>query len=338
MDIKDHKKPVKIFCCYAREDQQLLRELKKHLKLWEQRQLISLWADTNISPGMNWQKEISRYLDSAHIILLLVSANFLASDYCYSTEMIHAMERYERGEARVIPIILSSCVWEDAPFGELQALPTDAKPITSSEWHTLDEALTDVVRGLREVITTVAAKSRIEQSYSHALIEGSQSQDRNAGQETQASALQLSEQPHKSLNKVMTLPAIGARVPPVNGFHPSKSAVLVTLSGPIKSIIRVLRLLSCGITFILYWLLIGYTTPSIFPDEILRISGSTYLTMLLQGNSHKTQVLKILVVLSSLTADWFLVGILLSHVPHPNLFTLQDASVYGPILVAICAF
>lgn len=107
---------------------------------------------------------------------------------------------------------------------------------------------------------------------------------------------------------------------------------------PIKSITRGVRLMVCGVIFIFYWLAIGYTTPAIFPDRILKISGSTYLTILLQGNSHKTQVLKILVVLFSLTADWFLVGILLSHVPHPGLFTLQDASVYGPILVAICAF
>src|SRR5437868_9444959 len=103
MDLKGNKKRVEIFCCYARKDQLLLTELKNHLRLWEQLHLITIWADTDISPGTNWQQEIMSHLNSAHIILLLISPDFLASEYCCSTEMTHIMKRYERKDAYVIP-------------------------------------------------------------------------------------------------------------------------------------------------------------------------------------------------------------------------------------------
>lgn len=74
------------------------------------------------------------------------------SDYCYGIEMQRAMERHEQGEAQVIPVILSHVHWQEAPFGKLQALPTDAKPVTGADWHSLNEALFDVVEGVRKAI------------------------------------------------------------------------------------------------------------------------------------------------------------------------------------------
>jgi TIR domain len=157
MGVKEENKHIEIFCCYARKDQRLLTELKNHLKLWERLQLITVWTDTDISAGADWQKEIMHHLNSAQIILLLVSPDFLASEYCYSTEMTYAMERYERGQALVIPIILRSCAWEEAPFGRLQVLPTDAKPVIGSGWHNQDEAFFNVAEGIRKA----AEKMRI---------------------------------------------------------------------------------------------------------------------------------------------------------------------------------
>src|SRR5262249_43422175 len=89
-------------------------------------------------------------LESASIILLLVSADFLASDYCYDLEVARAMERHAEKTARVIPIILRKCDWSDAPFGKLQALPKDLKPIKS--WADQDEAFADVVAGVKRAI------------------------------------------------------------------------------------------------------------------------------------------------------------------------------------------
>ena len=109
---------IEIFCCYARKDQTLLHELKAHLMPLQRRGLINIWADTDIGAGIAWKQEIEKHLDTAHIILLLVSADFMNSEYCYSTEMKHALERDKRKEARVIPIILRPVDWQDV-LGEL---------------------------------------------------------------------------------------------------------------------------------------------------------------------------------------------------------------------------
>lgn len=98
--------PVKIFCCYAREDESLLDKLKKHLVPLKWQGLIDVWYDRRISAGLDWEQEINKHLNEAQIILLLVSPDFMGSDYCYGTEMKQALEQHERGEARVIPIIL----------------------------------------------------------------------------------------------------------------------------------------------------------------------------------------------------------------------------------------
>src|SRR6266550_9148932 len=143
-------KPLKLFYCYAHEDKALRDELDNHLSLLKRQQQITSWYDREILPGVNWEKVIDTQLNSAHIILLLVSASFLASDYCYGIEMKQALERHIAGIARVIPIILRRVDWEDAPFSELQVLPTDAKPVT--QWQDRDEAFWDITQGIRKSI------------------------------------------------------------------------------------------------------------------------------------------------------------------------------------------
>src|SRR5258708_930007 len=141
---------VKIFCCYAHEDEPLLKKLKTHLFPLQRAGLVDVWYDRDISAGTDWEQQIKERLNAAHIILLLVSPDFMASDYCYSIEMQRAMERHEKGEARVIPIILRRVLWQGAPFSKLQALPTDGKPVKS--WLDEDEALFNVVKGVRKAI------------------------------------------------------------------------------------------------------------------------------------------------------------------------------------------
>ena len=114
--------------------------------------IISIWHDRNISAGEEWKQAIDIHLNTAKIILLLISPDFIASDYCYSIEMEHAMKRHECNEARVIPVILRPVYWQKAPFSKLQVLPTDAVPVTSRNWHDLDEAFFCVAEGIRKVI------------------------------------------------------------------------------------------------------------------------------------------------------------------------------------------
>ncbi|HWS85187.1 MAG TPA: TIR domain-containing protein [Ktedonobacteraceae bacterium] len=143
-------KSLKLFYCYAREDKALRDELDKHLSGLKREYHIASWSDGEIIPGTEWQKEIDTQLNTANIILLLISAHFMASDYCYGIEMKRALERHEAGTARVIPIILRPVYWENAPFSKLQVLPTDAKPV--SRWTDCDEAFWDITMGIRNAM------------------------------------------------------------------------------------------------------------------------------------------------------------------------------------------
>jgi replicative DNA helicase len=155
--------PVKIVFCYAHEDEPLLNKLKSHLSPLRRQGLIDVWYDREISAGTEWEQEISKHLNEAEVILLLVSPDFINSDYCYSVEMKRAMERHAKGEAHVIPIILRHVYWQGT-LGELQALPTDAKPVTSSHWHTLDEAFLDVIEGILKTFQELRKQPSTEEA------------------------------------------------------------------------------------------------------------------------------------------------------------------------------
>jgi tetratricopeptide (TPR) repeat protein len=148
---------LSIFISYAHRDEPFLKELEEHLALLQNQRVITTWHDRDISAGAEWEREIDTHLNTAHIILLLISASFLASKYCYSTEMKRAIERHKAGEACVIPVILRPVDWKGAPFGRLQALPTKAQPITS--WSDRDEAFFDVAKGIRDAIEKLMIRS-----------------------------------------------------------------------------------------------------------------------------------------------------------------------------------
>jgi internalin A len=124
-----------------------MRQLEVHLKLLQRKGVIAPWHDHLIAAGQEWEKQISASLEQADLILLLVSADFIASDYCYDIEMTRALERHEAGEALVIPVIVRDVDWSDAPFGKLQALPKYGKPVTL--WYRRDSAWRSVVEGIK---------------------------------------------------------------------------------------------------------------------------------------------------------------------------------------------
>lgn len=154
--------PVKIFFCYAHEDEELRKELEKHLRPLQRQGLIDLWYDRDISAGTNWQDEINRHLNEAQIILLLVSPDFMNSDYCYSIEMKRALERHQRNEAHVIPVILRPAFWQETPIGKLQVLPKNGRPIIArSGLYKKDKAFLEVALGIHEVIKVY--KDKVEE-------------------------------------------------------------------------------------------------------------------------------------------------------------------------------
>ncbi len=139
-----------LFYAYANEDERLLKKLNKHLALLVRQGLIAPWSAQNVLAGTLWDQDLHNHLKTADIILLLISANFMASDYCYSVEARDALRRHQTGEARVIPVLLHPCDWEDAPFAKLQPLPNNRKPVKM--WTNEDAALTNVAKGIRKVV------------------------------------------------------------------------------------------------------------------------------------------------------------------------------------------
>lgn len=124
--------------------------LQKHLAPLLRQGLITLWSDTNLGAGVEWEKELHRHLESADIILLLISPDFMDSDYCSSTEMGRAIERHDEGSAVVIPVLLRATLWQNAPFAKLQMVPKDAKPVTN--WADRDDAFNDITMWVHRVI------------------------------------------------------------------------------------------------------------------------------------------------------------------------------------------
>lgn len=165
--------PVKIFCCYAHKDGTLLKKLKTHLRPLQREGLIDvLWRDGDISAGTEWEREISKHLNEAQTILLLISPDFIASEYCYSKEMLHAIERHNRGEALVIPIILRPVYWHGTPFSNLQVLPPDARPVTDPYWVTQDRAFLKVTEAIRIAVQKLILQHRTEPLLTDMIPEG----------------------------------------------------------------------------------------------------------------------------------------------------------------------
>lgn len=140
-----------VFFSYSHADEDLRDMLEKHLTMLKRQRIIETFHDRCIPLGDELDQTISTELERADVVLLLVSPDFLASTYCYDLEMARALERHNRGEARVIPVILRHCDWRSAPFGKLMATPRDAKPVKS--FPDLDEAFLQVAQAIRQAIT-----------------------------------------------------------------------------------------------------------------------------------------------------------------------------------------
>jgi hypothetical protein len=150
------RRPVEVFYSYAHEDATLRAKLDTHLAMLRRDQSMTQWHDGEIVAGSGWRQDIAKHLESADVILLLLSPDFLASDFCYIDEMGRALERERTSEATVIPIILRPCEWLHSPLAERKALPTGGRPVTA--WPDRDEALHDVAQGIRTVIEAMRVR------------------------------------------------------------------------------------------------------------------------------------------------------------------------------------
>jgi hypothetical protein len=147
---KPVRRPVRVFVSYAHNDQSLWQELSKHLQVLKRQGLVDMWDDRSLKPGDDWESEISARLEAADIVLLLISADYIASDYLYSKELTRILEKHQAGQAIALPVLLRPVNWAGTPIAELQALPKDGTPVTV--WSNRDSAWTSVAEGLRQAI------------------------------------------------------------------------------------------------------------------------------------------------------------------------------------------
>lgn len=146
----EQQRRLKIFISYAHQDHELRQKLNEHLTPLTYSENLEIWQDQEIPPGADWKDHIDTHLKDADVILLLVSSSFIASEYCWSKEVLAALERHKAKTARVVPIILKPVRWQDTPLGQLQALPTGAKPVI--QWDDVDTALENVAQGIKRAV------------------------------------------------------------------------------------------------------------------------------------------------------------------------------------------
>lgn len=155
---------VKIFCSYAHKDEPLREALDPHFALLRRQGVATFWSDKEIYAGSDWASQIDHNLRTAHVILLLLSAHFIDSNYCYDVELRQAVERHFRREAVIIPVVLQPCNWErvrltcegrEFDLGKVQALPAGARPVT--KWRNRQEAFDNIADGVTKVVDQLSA-------------------------------------------------------------------------------------------------------------------------------------------------------------------------------------
>ena len=149
-------KKLKVFLSYSHADEPMKNELDKSLIMLKRSDKIEVWQDRQLQAGTEWDATIRAELAAADIILLLISVDFNNSQYIWDKELATAMQRHEKGEARVIPVILRTCEWSEMPYAKLQALPDNAVPV--STFINKDEAYTNIAKKIRGVVDYMLTK------------------------------------------------------------------------------------------------------------------------------------------------------------------------------------
>jgi hypothetical protein len=145
---------INLFFSYSHRDEDLRNELEIHLTSLKRQGKISTWHDRRIGAGNEFDRSISDNLESADIILLLVSPYFIASDYCYEVEMKRSLEKHEKDEAIVIPVILEPCDWHDLPFGKILAATKDGKAI--SKFPNIHDGFLEVTKAVKDAAKRIS--------------------------------------------------------------------------------------------------------------------------------------------------------------------------------------
>ncbi len=206
--------PLQIFIAYARKDAELLEELRIHLRPLERTNRAKIWYDGKIEPGTVWEDAIKKNMDNSDIILLLISADAIASDYFYEKEMTNALVRHKEGKTKVMPLILRPCRWNATPIAQLQVLPKDGKPI--STWNNRDEAWDNALESILHHVSEKEEEERaaqlkleVESITERKLLEAEfkqkEAEYKQLAAETETAVLRLQMNPHFIFNSMNSI-------------------------------------------------------------------------------------------------------------------------------------
>jgi len=142
----------KVFLSYSHPDQAWQVRLSKHIGVLEKLGLLEVWSDTRIHAGARWRQTILRAIDSAQVAILLLSVDFLGSDFILNTEVPRILGRWQAGQLQVVPVLVRDCTWEEVPWlAELQLRPWNTVPLASHQRHRLDTELAAIAREVRRL-------------------------------------------------------------------------------------------------------------------------------------------------------------------------------------------
>ena len=144
---------ARVFISYSHKDNAYRDELVAHLASLEKTGVMDTWHDRKITPGQDWSDAIDDNLARSDVIVVLASADFLASDYCSGIELERALARNSSKRSVLVPVIVRPCTLSASPLAKLEALPNKAKPI--SEWKNRDRAWVEVIEGILKVVALV---------------------------------------------------------------------------------------------------------------------------------------------------------------------------------------
>jgi hypothetical protein len=167
---------IDLFFSYAHQDEAMRNELEVHLAMLKRSGVLRSWHDRRITAGADLEAQISQHIETADVILLLLSPYFLASDYCYEREAQRALERHDEGSSVVIPVILQPCDWLSSPFRKLRATPADGKPV--AKYPNIHDAFLEVTHDIR------AAAESLDKGAPEVMIRSSKAPARDLGVRT----------------------------------------------------------------------------------------------------------------------------------------------------------
>jgi tetratricopeptide (TPR) repeat protein len=153
----------KVFISYSHKDEDWKNRLQTHLAVLEMQELLSVWDDRKIAGGEDWYPEIEQAIQSAHVAILLISADFLSSKFIQGKEVPPLLQRRKNEGLRVIPLILKPCAWQAVEWlSKIQGRPIDNQPLSGFDEHNQDHHLKDMVLEIKELLSTISSSVKPE--------------------------------------------------------------------------------------------------------------------------------------------------------------------------------